>query len=217
MIRARAAAMVGFSASASRSAVERSIEYSPAGRGTTGGDGTGTFRSSCLVSCFSPGWSSTPDGGLAWEGPRVVVEVSATAGSRAALVTSGDWSRAWAATDGVVRAALDVRSVAQPEQRTAEVAQRRTTIVAIELRAGRFIASALAFIGCPLVRVLDDGEFSARWHCEDECPQVGSPLWDWRRSRHWERRPGWGPVAPGHWPGVVPGRRTAQTELGYNR
>src|SRR5271157_6237386 len=125
MIRARAAAIVGFSASARRSAVERSIGYSSAGRGTTGGDGTGTFRSSCLVSCFSPGWLSTPDGGLAWEGPRVVVEVSATAGSRAALVPSGDWSRAWAATDGVVRAVRALRSVAQLARFTVELQARR--------------------------------------------------------------------------------------------
>src|SRR5271166_5008382 len=121
MIRARAAAMVGFSASARRSAVDRSIGYSPAGRGTTGGDGTGTFRSSCLVSGFSPGWSSTPDGGLAWDSPWGEVEVSATAGSRAEFLASGDCSRVWAARGGGVRAVPEVRSVAQPEQRTAEV------------------------------------------------------------------------------------------------
>ena len=81
MIRARAAAMVGFSASASRSAVERSIGYSPGGGGIKGGDGTGTFRSSCLVSGFSACVASAAAVGLAWEGFWVAVEVRATAGS----------------------------------------------------------------------------------------------------------------------------------------
>ena len=154
MIRARAAAMVGFSASASRSAVERSIGYSPGGGGIKGGDGTGTFRSSCLVSGFSACVASAAADGLAWEGPWVAVEVRATAGSRAEFVASGDWSRVWAAMDGAVRAVLELRSVAQPEKRRAEPAQRRTTNVAIDLRVGSNIASVLACIGCPLCRTL---------------------------------------------------------------
>ena len=150
MIRARAAAMVGFSASASRSAVERSIGYSPGGGGIKGGDGTGTFRSSCLVSGFSACVASAAAVGLAWEGPWVAVEVRATAGSRAESVATGDWSRVWAAMDGAVRAVLEFRSVAQPEKRRAGPTQRRTTNIAIDLRAGRIIATMLACIGIPL-------------------------------------------------------------------
>ena len=87
--------------------------------------------------------------GLAWEGTWVAVEVRATAGSRAEFVASDDWSRVWAAMDGAVRAVLEFRSVAQPEKRRAELAQRRTTNVAIGLRVGSNFASVLACIGCP--------------------------------------------------------------------
>src|SRR5271166_2807663 len=149
MIRARAAAMVGFSASASRSAVERSIGYSPGGGGIKGGDGTGTFRSSCLVSGFCTERSSSPADGLAWEGPWVAVEVRATAGSRAESVATGDWSRVWDARDGAVRGVRELCSVAQPEKKRAGPVQRPSTIIAIDRRAGRFIATMLACIGIP--------------------------------------------------------------------
>ena len=65
---ARAAAIVGFSASASRSAVERSMGYSPGAGGIKGGEGTTAWRSLLLVSAASP-CRSSPAGVVGIGGP----------------------------------------------------------------------------------------------------------------------------------------------------